>query len=213
MALVECRKLAVFMKHDYPIAFQELANLLKTLPGIGRRSAERMVFTILKWPPEKLALLGAAVSELQRKITQCPECWNLSSDGALCGICINNSREKALICVVEDASQIYNIENSGLFKGVYHVVGGKLSPLEGKGIKDSNIQSLLKRIETNAVKEVILAFSSDVEGQATSIYIGEELKKKNVAVTRLAHGLPAGSDISYADSATIAAALHGRRPL
>ena len=201
------------MKHDYPLAFQELANLLKTLPGIGSRSAERMVFSILKWPPEKLALLGAAVSELQKKITLCPECGNLSSVGALCGICMNHSRDKTLICVVEEASQIFNIENSGLFKGVYHVVGGKLSPLEGKGIKDIHIHALVKRIDANAVKEVILAFSSDVEGQATSIYIGEELKRKNVAVTRLAHGLPAGSDISYADSATIAAALHGRRPL
>ena len=213
MKPVECRKLTVFMKHDYPLAFQELANLLKTLPGIGSRSAERMVFSMLKWPPEKLVLLGTAVSELQKKITMCPECGNLSSDGAMCGICLNHSRDKALICVVEDASQIYNIENSGLFKGVYHVIGGKLSPLEGKGIKDMHIQSLVKRIQVNTVMEVILAFSSDVEGQATSIYIGEELKKKNVAVTRLAHGLPAGSDISYADSATIAAALHGRRPL
>lgn len=201
------------MKHDYPLAFQELANLLKTLPGIGGRSSERMVFSMLKWPPEKLALLGAAVSELQKKITLCPECGNLSSDGALCGICMNHSRDKTLICVVEEASQIFNIENSGLFKGVYHVIGGKLSPLEGKGIKDINIQSLVRRIEANAVREVVLAFSNDVEGQATSIYIGEEIKKKNVAVTRLAHGLPAGSDISYADSATIAAALNGRRPL
>ncbi|MCX6983791.1 MAG: recombination mediator RecR [Lentisphaerae bacterium] len=201
------------MKHDYPLAFQELANLLKTLPGIGGRSSERMVFSMLKWPPEKLALLGAAVSELQKKITLCPECGNLSSDRALCGICMNHSRDKTLICVVEEASQIFNIENSGLFKGVYHVIGGKLSPLEGKGIKDINIQSLVRRIEANAVREVVLAFSNDVEGQATSIYIGEEIKKKNVAVTRLSHGLPAGSDISYADSATIAAALNGRRPL
>ena len=201
------------MKNDYPLAFQELANLLKTLPGIGKRSADRMVFSMLKWPSEKLTLLGAAVSELQKRITVCPECGNLSSDGALCGICMNQSRDKTLICVVEEASKIYNIENSGLFKGVYHVAGGKLSPLEGKGIKDINIKSLVRRIEENAVKEVILAFSSDVEGQATSIYIGEEIKRKNVAVTRLAHGLPAGSDISYADSATIAAALHGRRPL
>ena len=201
------------MKHDYPLAFQELANLLKTLPGIGRRGAERMVFSMLKWPPEKLALLASSVSELHKRITLCPECGNLAADGAHCGICLNLSRDKTLVCVVEDASQIYNIENSGLFKGVYHVIGGKLSPLEGKGIKDVSIQSLVSRIDAYAVREVILAFSSDVEGQATSIYIGEELKRKNVAVTRLAHGLPAGSDISYADSATIAAALHGRRPL
>ena len=118
-----------------------------------------------------------------------------------------------MICAVEESVQIYNIEQSGLFKGVYHVIGGKLSPLEGKGISDLNIKALLNRIDTQNVKEVIIAFSSDVEGQATSIYIAEELKKKNVHVTRLAQGLPAGSDISYADSATIAAALHGRRPL
>ncbi|HCE46370.1 MAG TPA: recombination protein RecR [Lentisphaeria bacterium] len=201
------------MKHEYPEGFQNLINLLKTLPGVGRRTAERMAFSMLKWPPEKLAEFGTAICELRRSTTSCPECGNLSSSGSLCSICASSSRDKTMICAVEESVQIYNIEQSGLFKGVYHVIGGKLSPLEGKGIGDLNIKALLKRIEIQNVKEVIIAFSSDVEGQATSIYIAEELKKKNVHVTRLAQGLPAGSDISYADSATIAAALHGRRPL
>lgn len=201
------------MKHEYPEGFQNLINLLKTLPGVGRRTAERMAFSMLKWPPEKLADFGASICELRTRTTSCPECGNLSSSGGLCSICSSNMRDKTMICAVEESVQIYNIEQSGLFKGVYHVIGGKLSPLEGKGIGDLNIKALLKRIEAHNVREVIIAFSSDVEGQATSIYIAEELKKKNVHVTRLAQGLPAGSDISYADSATIAAALHGRRPL
>ncbi|HBC89052.1 MAG TPA: recombination protein RecR [Lentisphaeria bacterium] len=201
------------MKHEYPEGFQNLINLLKGLPGVGRRTAERMAFSMLKWPPEKLAEFGTAVCELRKNTTFCPECGNLSSAGSSCGICSSASRDRTIICAVEESFQIFNIEQSGLFKGVYHVIGGKLSPLEGKGIDDLNIKNLLKRIDVDKVKEVILAFSNDVEGQATSIYIAEELKKKNVNVTRLAHGLPAGSDISYADSATIAAALHGRRPL
>ncbi len=201
------------MKNEYPDGFQNLIDLLKTLPGVGRRTAERMAFSMLKWAPEKLAEFGTAVCELRKLTTSCPNCGNLSSSGNLCGICSSPVRDKTVICAVEEAYQIHSVEQSGLFKGTYHVVGGKLSPLEGKGIGDLNIVSLIRRIDADKVKEVILAFSNDVEGQATSIYIAEELKKRDVHVTRLAQGLPAGSDISYADSATIAAALHGRRPL
>ncbi len=201
------------MKNEYPESFQNLINLLKTLPGVGRRTAERMAFSMLKWPPGKLLEFGTAVCELRKQTTFCPQCGNLSSADAVCGICASPARDRTIICAVEEASQIHSIEQSGLFKGVYHVIGGKLSPLEGKGAGELNILNLLKRIEEGHVKEVILALSHDVEGQATSIYIAEEIKRKSVHVTRLAQGLPAGSDISYADSATIAAALHGRRPL
>jgi recombination protein RecR len=201
------------MKHEYPDGFSNLTDLLKRLPGVGRRSAERMAFALLKWPPEKVSELGTAICELRKLITPCPRCGNLSSEEALCRICSAPSRDASVVCAVEEAYQIHTIELSGLFKGTYHVLGGRLSPLEGRGAGDLNIQSLLKRVDADNVKEVILALSNDVEGQATSIYLAEELKKKDVHVTRLAQGLPAGSDISYADAATIAAAIHGRRPL
>lgn len=197
----------------YPEVFEELVNLLKTLPGIGRRSAERIAFSILKWPAKKSQTLGETIIELHKKITPCPECGNLASGNNLCPVCADSSRDKSLICVIENVAQIQNIENSGLFKGTYHVLGGKLSPLEGKGTEDLNIEALTRRIASSEIHEVILALSPDVEGQATAIYIANLLKNKKIKITRLAQGLPAGSDISYADSATIAAALNWRIPI
>lgn len=197
----------------YPETIESLIDILKTLPGVGKRTAERMAFSMLKWQPDKLNALGDIMKSLHEKITPCPECGNLSSENKSCGICSALSRDKSLICVVEESAQINNIEASALFKGVYHVLGGKLSPLDGKTVDGLNIEKLLKRIEEHQVKEIILALSPDVEGQATAIYIANMLKNKNIRITRLAQGLPAGSDISYADTATIAAALNGRIPL
>lgn len=197
----------------YPKAIEEIIELLKTLPGVGRRSAERMAFSMLKWDSDKLDILGTHLKTLHEKIGTCPECGNLASSGELCNICALPSRDRALICVVEEAFQVQNIESSSFFRGVYHVLGGKLSPLEGKNAKDLKLDELLERIKKQNVREIILALSPDVEGQATAIYIAEMLNGNELKITRLAQGLPAGSDISYADSATIAAALNGRIPL
>lgn len=196
--------------NNYPETFEEIINILKTLPGIGKRSAERIAFTILDWPKEKTEALAHALSELNERICPCPECGNLSSDNQPCRICSNYSRDKSQICVVENPAQIQNFELGAFYKGVYHVLGGRLSPLEGKSADDLNIESLIKRIDEHEVKELILALSSDVEGQATAIYLSELLKEKDIKISRLAQGLPAGSDLSYADSATIAVALQGR---
>jgi recombination protein RecR len=201
------------MSAKYPKALTDIIDILKTLPGVGKRSAERMAFSMLKWQSEKLNSLGDSIKTLKEKVTSCPECGNLASGGELCDVCASHSRDKSLICVVEEASQIFSMEENGFYKGVYHVLGGKLSPLEGKGVEELSIDALKKRIESFGVKELILALSSDVEGQATAVYLAETFKDTGVKVTRLAQGLPAGSDISYADSATIAAAFNGRTSL
>jgi recombination protein RecR len=198
------------MARKYPETVEELIGLLKSLPGVGRRSAERMALSIIKWDTEKLEYLASAVSEAAKRISFCPKCGNLSEDDALCVICQNVTRDESTICVVEDFSQIISIEESAFYKGLYHVLGGKLSPLSGIGPDKLNIASLIKRLEDSEVSEIILALSPDVEGQATAIYLSGQLSGKKIKMTRLAQGLPAGSDISYADAATIGVALSGR---
>jgi recombination protein RecR len=194
----------------YPEALEEIIDALKKLPGIGKRTAERLALAMLKWQSDKLVHLGELLQTLPENITFCPECGNLASSGQKCVVCQSSSRDRSLLCVVEEFSQIMSIENSSCFKGIYHVLGGKLSPLENRSASDLNIDTLLQKIETGNIKEVILALSPDVEGQATAMYIANMLDGKDIAITRLAQGLPAGSDISYADAATIGVALSGR---
>ncbi len=194
----------------YPEIINDLIAAFKSFPGVGQRSAVRMAFAVLKWQAGKQKALGKILSELDDKIGPCPKCGNISSPEQLCNYCSDMSRNHNVICVVEEVTQISSIEASGLFKGGYHVLGGKLAPLEGKGVDDLNLATLLKRVKEDDIIEVILALGQDVEGQATAIYISDLMKNMNVKVTRLARGLPAGSDIAYADSATIAAALSGR---
>jgi recombination protein RecR len=199
--------------NKFPETIIDLINLLKTLPGVGGRSAVRMAFAILKWKPEKQKTFGSLIAELDQTIAHCPECGNIAEKNSKCEFCTDLSRNNSNICVVEEVTQIQSIEASALFRGRYHVLGGRIAPLEGKGVNELNIASLVKRIEEGETDEVILALGQDVEGQATAIYISDILKDKNIKVTRLARGLPAGSDIAYADAATIAAALSGRTPL
>ena len=195
----------------YPEALEEIINHLKRLPGIGRRTAERLALAILKWKGEKIIAFGEDLQKLPLTVTFCPECGGLSENDEKCLICEDNSRDTSQLCVVEEFSQIMSIENSNFFKGIYHVLGGKLSPLEGKSASDLNIDSLMERVKNHAVKEIVLALSPDVEGQATAMYIADLLKDNDIKITRLAQGLPAGADISFADAATIAAAFSGRR--
>ncbi len=197
-------------KSGYPQAVDELIDLFKTLPSVGKRSAERMALAMLKWQPEKMNALGELISSLPIRVTPCPECGNFAEDGLKCTICASPLRDTSTVCVVEDPAQIRTIEASALYKGVYHVLGGKLSPLSGKGVDDINMSSLVSKIAEGRVMEIILALSPDVEGQATAVYVGNIAQQQGVKVTRLAQGLPAGADISYADSATIAVALNGR---
>lgn len=196
---------------QYPAELSALIELLTSLPGIGKRGAERIALAMLKWQPEKLECLGALITSLPQDVTFCPDCGNLASAGQKCPVCLAPGRDRAVICVVEDFTQINAIERSAFYRGLYHVLGGKLSPLSGRHVEDLNIDSLLRRIDELEATEVILALSPDVEGQATASYLGSLLQGKPLKITRLAQGLPAGSDISYADAATIGAALKGRR--
>jgi len=194
----------------YPDAIEELIIFLKKLPGVGRRGAERMALSMLEWDADKLALFGQIIGQLPQKIGRCPECGALAAAGELCLICRQANRDRAQICVVEDPSQIFAIEASNVFKGVYHCLGGKLSPLNGIDQSKLEIGTLLNKARSGAVKEIILALSSDVEGRATAVYLADLLKDCGVSTSQLAQGIPAGANLSYADGVTIAAALNGR---
>ena len=189
----------------------EIIELFKEFPGVGQRGAERMVFQLLRWTPEKLEFLGERIKDIPLNIRKCKVCGNLT-EHEVCSICSSLDRDKSTICVVEEFSHIMPIEKSG-YKGVYHILGGKISPLNNRGAENLTIDSLLSRIDSEDVKEVILALSQDVEGQATSIYISELLTDKNLKITTLARGIPAGADISFANAATISVALNGRTPI
>ena len=202
------------MTEKYPQALEDLMELLRGLPGVGRRSAERMALHFFSWDDTRLSVLSGVLSELKKKVGKCSVCGNLADireDGrVLCPICASPSRDPDVICVVEDTPQIRSIESCGVFRGVYHVLGGRIAPLEGRGVESITADALEKRLEAGNFREIIFALSPDVEGQATAVYLAGRLKKFGLKTSRLAQGLPAGSDLSYADPATIAAALSGR---
>lgn len=197
----------------FPKKLNRLIDVLSSLPGIGKRSAERIAVSMLEWDREKQEYTADLIANLKEYIGKCPECGNYTEKNNKCRICSSANRNKSLICVVETPVQIRNIEKSSAFNGVYHVLEGKLSPVSGKSPDKLQIESLLKRIEKNQTEEIILALSPDMEGRATAMYISEILNDKKVKISMIAQGLPAGSDISYADSATISAAISGRRTI
>ena len=198
----------------YPETFAVLIELLRGLPGVGKRSAERIAMQLYKWNDSRLSALSQVLGELHEKIGNCPSCGAMSAGKNLpCPICQSPKRDRSVICVVEDFTQLRTIESGGAYRGLYHILGGKLAPLEGRTAESLAIPSLLKRLADGSVKEVILALCPDVEGRATEVYLSGLLKEKGVRISRLAQGLPAGTDISFADAATISAALSGRRPV
>ena len=198
---------------DYPPLLEDLIAALKTLPGVGRRGAERLALAMLKWPPEKLQSLSEMIGGLFAGIGRCSECGAIAPAGELCAVCGAPGRDRSVLCVVEEPQQIFAIEKSGIYRGLYHVLGGRLSPLDGKNGENLSTEALLARAGSGECREVILALSADVEGRATAIYLAELLRKTAVRVSQPALGLPAGSNLSYADAATIGAALTGRREL
>lgn len=203
----------------YPRVFTEILELLKGLPGIGKRSAERMMLALYKWDDSKLEMLSELLGDFHKRVGVCCECGNLADmdesqehieKECLCAICTSPVRDKSLLCVVEESSQIRTIEASGTFRGIYHVLGGRIAPLEGRGIESITAERLAERIALGEIKEMILALSADVEGQATSVYLAGMFKECDLKISILARGLPAGSELTYADAATVAAALRGR---
>ena len=194
----------------YPEAMESLIAALKQLPGIGRRGAERLALSLLEWEPEKLEFLGTLLGTRPQTVGTCPECGALADAGQLCAVCREPQRDPGIVCVVETMAQMFAIESSGNFRGRYHVLGGRISPMEAETGAGLNLPRLLERARSGSVREVILALSSDVEGRATAVYIAGLLRELPVRVTQPALGLPAGANLSYADGATITAALSGR---
>lgn len=193
-------------------AIDDLTSELARLPGIGRKTALRLTYHLLKQPPEQSRRLADALQTLSDKVRPCSRCFNLTEE-ALCQICRDPRREAAVICVVEDAADIGAIERAGEYRGQYHVLGGRLSPLDGVTPDDLTIPQLLRRVEEGGVREVILATNPSLEGEATALYVQRQLAASGVSVTRIARGLPVGGDLEYADGVTIAQALSARRAM
>jgi len=187
-----------------------LVKEFSRLPGIGAKSASRLAFHILKMPTGDVEKLASSIIDLKLNISTCKKCGGIS-DSDTCSICLDENRDKELVCVVEEARDVLTIEGTGEFKGLYHVLGGLIAPLDGIGPEDLNIEVLVKKCGHNRVKEVILALSPTIEGDATSLYLSKLLSPSKIRVTRIAHGLPVGSDLEFADRATIIKSISGRR--
>lgn len=194
----------------YSPSVDRLIKELARLPGIGPRSAQRLAFHILRQPPEQVLPLAEAIVEVKERIGFCRRCFNLA-EGELCTVCADARRDGSVICVVEQPGDIVPIERTGEFRGLYHVLGGALSPLDGVDPEDLHINELLARVD-EGVREVILATNPTMTGEATAMYIAEQLPPR-VRVTRLASGLPVGGDLEYADELTLGRAFAGRRSL
>lgn len=191
---------------------ERLTDELARLPGIGRKTALRLTYHLLKATPEEAARLAEAIVGVAEGVHACPVCGNYT-ERERCDICSSQRRDPSIVCVVEEPSDIGAIERTGEFRGLYHVLGGRLSPLDGVGPAELNVAGLLERLAPGAVTEVILATNPSVEGEATALYLHRLITPLGARVTRLARGLPVGGDLEYADGVTIAEALHGRREL
>jgi recombination protein RecR len=193
-------------------AIDDLATELSRLPGIGRKTALRLTYHLLRQPADQTKRLAQALVTLGERVRPCSRCFNLTED-ELCAICRDPRRDPALICVVEQASDISAIERAGEFRGLYHVLGGRLSPLDGVGPDDLTVTALLDRIGSTEVREVILATNPSLEGEATALFVQGQLAARGLIISRIARGLPVGGDLEYADGVTIAQALSARRAM
>ncbi len=196
-----------------PPAVERLADEFARFPGIGPKTAQRLAFFAVRMPEPQALALAEAVAAVGRGVGTCQRCFFLTEVGELCAVCRQPGRDATLICVVEDASDVLAIERTGEYRGLYHVLGAALSPLDGVGPGEIHAEELLQRISQGGVGEVILATDSDVEGEATAAYLHQRLQPSGVRVTRLAHGLPVGGELSYADERTVARAFSGRQLL
>lgn len=194
-------------------AIDDLATELSRLPGIGRKTALRLTYHLLRQPPDQTKRLAAALLTLGERVRPCSRCFNLTED-ELCSICRDSRRDSSVICVVEQASDISAIERAGEYRGLYHVLGGRLSPLDGVGPDDLTVDALVTRLtEGGEVREVIIATNPSLEGEATALYVQGQIASLGKAVSRIARGLPVGGDLEYADGVTIAQALAARRSM
>jgi len=195
-----------------PEPINELLAALNKLPGVGPRSAERMALHLVQADPDSVRQLAQAIVQARERVRLCPVCGALT-ERVPCAICDDSRRDPSVLCVVEQPVDIFSVEKAGTYHGKFHVLGGKISPLNGVEPEDLRIAGLESRLGTEPVKEIILALGTDVEGDATSFYLAKRLAPRGVKVTRIAHGLPAGSGLEFADELTLSRALEGRREL
>jgi recombination protein RecR len=191
-------------------AVENLVAQLTRLPGIGTRTAQRLAFHLLSTPRDEALALARAVEEVKERVRFCRECGNLTEE-ELCAICADPRRDRTVVCVVEQPVDVVSLERTHEYRGLYHVLGGALSPLDGVEPSDLRIDGLLRRIDTGGIEEVVLATNPNMTGEATAAYLADRLRDR-VRVTRLASGLPVGGDLEYADEVTLGRALAGRRP-
>ena len=201
------------MNGVYPLTLEKIADCLRHLPGIGPRSAERMTLSLLSWEEDRLKELGDLLASVKERVKHCENCGNLTEQ-TKCTICQDPNRDHRLVCIVENASQVPVIQKCGKFNGVYHVLGGRISPLNDINIEDLNIKTLFARIPRDGVSEIIISTSPDVEGEATATFLANEIRDNfDIKISRIALGLPVGSDLSFADSATMGMAIDSRRQM
>ncbi len=190
---------------------ENAVNEMSQLPGIGKRTALRLVLHLLKQPLEQTEELTSALASMRRDIQFCAICHTIS-DAEICGICSNSSRDKSIICVVEDVRDVMAIENTNMFKGVYHVLGGKISPIEGVGPSQLKIASLVEKVKLGNVSEIIFALSSTMEGDTTNFYIYKQIKDCQIKTSTIARGIAVGDELEYADEITLGRSLLNRIP-
>lgn len=196
----------------YAKSLERLIAVFTKLPGIGQKSAERLAMHILKSPKEEAVALSEAIIKVKETIGFCKNCYNLS-EGEVCHICGDPQRDRTTILVVEEPKDILAVEKTGAYRGLYHVLLGAISPLDGIGPDELKIKDLLRRVKAEKIKEVIIATDADTEGETTALYISQLLKNQGVKASRIAYGLPVGSHLEYADQATLARALEGRNQI
>ena len=198
---------------QYPRSLNKLINELGKLPGIGGKTAQRLAFHVLSLTDREAEMLAESIVEAKRSLHYCSVCGNLT-DKDVCGICSDGSRDRSVICVVETPQDVMAMERIREYKGTYHVLHGAISPAEGIGPADINLKSLIERLQGDSdVEEVIIATNPNIEGEATAMYIARLLKPAGIKVTRIAHGIPVGGDLEYADEVTLLKAVEGRREL
>ncbi|MGD0037644.1 MAG: recombination mediator RecR [Bacteroidota bacterium] len=190
-------------------SIEQLAEQFAQLPGIGRKTAQRLALYVLKMSRDEVVTMAKALVNVKDKVRYCSICSNITETDP-CAICSNTKRERSFICVVEEPHDVLAIEKTNEFKGLYHVLGGALSPLDGIGPDELKIKELLQRISTSTIEEIILALNPNVEGETTTLYLSRLLKPLGIKVTRIARGLPVGSDLEFADEATLSRAFEGR---
>ncbi len=190
-------------------ALEKLVHELTRLPGIGSKTAQRLAYYILKTREEYTEKLSDALLRVRAEVHSCPECFNFT-DSDLCRYCTDSNRSNELLCIVEEPGDISRIESSGAFRGRYHVLHGALSPLDGVGPADLKIAELLKRLDVGGFKEIILALDADLEGDTTTLYLMKQVQGRSIKISRIAHGVPFGSDIDYIDERTMGRALQNR---